>query len=264
MTTLSPSPENVLLGKGKLLFDRFDANGNKQGYFHLGNADTFELSTEDDVVENQNSMIAAGGVYKSVTRSRTVNINIQGFEFSTQSLAIALMGDVTTTSQTTGTATAEALTTNATKGRFYRTAKRGISTITSLVQVAGTTTTTLTSGTDYSLYDGDAGIIQTLSGGAVTASATLQATYIYSTLSLESIAGAKASKIEGTLIYLPDPATGPSWEITAWKVSFNPNGATGFITDDFGTWSVTGKVLDDSAGTYGGSTTSPYYTAVQT
>lgn len=262
MADLSPNANNVLLGKGKLLFDRFDANGLKQGFFHLGNCQTFEISTEDDVIENQNAMIAAGGVYKSVTRARTVNLNVSGFEFSTDSLALALMGDKSTVTQTTGTAT-ETLTTNATKGRFYRVAGRDI-TITRIEQISGTSTVTLTSGTDYSVYDANAGMIQTLAAGGVVAATTLVAIYTKADITgLDAISGAKASEIEGTLVYLPDPATGPKWETTVWRVSFNPDGAVGFISDDFGTWSVVGKVADDSAGAYGGSANFPYYKAIQ-
>jgi len=261
----APNAENVLLGKGKLLFDRFNATtGVREGYVHLGNCDTFELTTESDVVDNMNSMIAAGGVYKSVTRSKTVTVNIAGFEFSTANLAIAIMGTASTATQTTGTATAEVLSTNLTKGKFYRTAKRGITGITSAVDISGTTTATLTATTDFLLYDADAGIIQIPSSSGATATHTFAATYTYATLSLDSVLGGVASKIEGTLIFVPDPSTGPSWEITAWKVSLTPNGAVGFISEDFGKWSVTGKVMDDSAGTYGGSAASPYYTAIQT
>jgi len=261
----APAPENVLLGKGKILFDRFNAStGVKEGYVHLGNCDTFELSTEDDVVDNMNSMVAAGGIYKSVTRSRKVTVNISGFEFSTQALAISLMGNVATATQTTGTATAEVLSTNLTKGKFYRTAKRGIVSITSAVDITGTTTATLTATSDYLLYDADSGIIQLPLTSGATATHSLAATYVYSTLSLDSIQGGMASKIEGTVVFIPDPATGPSWEITAWKVSLTPNGAIGFISEDFGKWQVAGKIMDDTAGTYGGSAASPYYTAIQT
>jgi hypothetical protein len=32
-----------------------------------------------------------------------------------------------------------------------------------------------------------------------------------------------------------------------WHVNLNPGGAVGFIADDYGNWTLTGAILDDTA-----------------
>ena len=41
---------NILLGRGKIYFDRFDANGARTGELFLGNCPTFEITpTSEDI-----------------------------------------------------------------------------------------------------------------------------------------------------------------------------------------------------------------------
>lgn len=261
----TPSPDNVILGKGALYFDRRTAAGVSTGYRHLGNCSVFEVSTEDDVLELRSSLSSAAGVYKRVTRQRSVKLSITGYEFEPNLLAIALMGDVTDFIQAGGSITAETLATaevTGLAGKYFQTANRKISAVT-LKQGAAT----LVEGTDYEVVNATVGIIRILptsetvaDGTALTIDYTAAAVAAGAT---KLIRGATTSLVQGKLLFVGDPQTGPAYEATVWNASFSPQGALGLLQDDWGTWQLDGTAQDDSAGQYGGSTLNPYYQLVE-
>jgi hypothetical protein len=251
MTLYAPSSDNVILGKGELFFARF-ASGVKQDYFHLGNCGRLALITEDDVIELNTSMDASGGLYKSVTRSRTVRAEINANEYALANMALALMGDTASVSQTAATST-ETFTLGGT-GRYLQLTGKSVTSISSVVQG----TATLTATTDYTLYNQTPGVVKFPSTGGATAGAVV-VTYIRATASLDAVAGATKTKIEGSLLFVPDPTTGPKWGVECWRVSVNPGGEMSFIGTEFGEYQMTMRVLDDTVGSYGGSSTYPYY-----
>ena len=85
-------------------------------------------------------------------------------------------------------------------------------------------------------------------GGSITEGSTVTvASYSYGTIDYKTIVGANANVIEGYLRFIGDPATGPEFELEVWRVQAQPDGAFGLITEDYGNFSLTLKVLDDSA-----------------
>lgn len=252
--SLAPDSKNLLLGRGAIYFDRF-ASGttNKTGELHLGNCTALEISTTDELKEKYSSMDATSGLLKSVNTKRTVEVKLTGDEFSLENLALALMGDSGTLSQTSGTITGETITTSSKQGRWYPTAKRSISSVVVKVGVA-----TKTAGTDYEV-DGTTGRIKILSGGTITDGSTVTVDYSYAVVALNTIAGGKASTVEGYLRFIGDPTAGPKYEVEVWRVSVSPEGAVPFIQDDFGSWSLTLKALGDNAN----HPNEPYYRVIE-
>jgi len=260
MTT--PSNENVILGKGALFFDRYDAAGASTGFRHLGNCSVFEIGTEDDVLELKSSLSAAAGTYKKVTRSRTVNINVTFYEFDSENLALALMGEVATFTQTGATVADEVLVAAALtniKGKYFFTAQRRISAVTL------TQTGALVAGTDYEIVDAEQGLIRILPTSATVVDGTaITIDYTSAAVTaLDVVRGATKSLIEGKLRFVPDPMTGPKLEVEVFNVSFNPQGVLGLIQDDWGTGQLQGVAQDDSGGAHGGSNASPYYNIIK-
>lgn len=257
---LAPSSDNILLGKGELFFDRFNASGTQQGYFHLGNCSRFAIVTADDRIKLNTSQDAAAGLLKAVTRKREITVEITSNEMGIANLALALMGDESTFTQTSSAITGEILSTAPTKGRFYKTAGRNLS---GVVITQGTVTWAVS--TDYTVYDSSAGIIQVKSNASTAVNTAAAATIAYTraTLSLDTVLGGTKTKIEGKLLFVPDPTSGPQFDVEVFKVSASPGGELGLISEDFGEYTITMDVLDDSAGAYGGASTYPYYRLIQ-
>lgn len=231
--TAAPSSENLLLGKGELFFNRQNDDGTYQGYKHMGNVETFELTTTDDVIEKYSSMNAAAGLYKRVTRKRDAVLRVISDEFTPENLALITMGEKNQTAAQAATAiVGEQLALLATPGAYYRTAKLGPVTGVAVKDAA----TALVAGTDYVIANADIGIIQikadyTPGAGPLTIDYTPTA---YAD-GLTQVRGGTKTNIEGALLFIPDPTTGPKMMVEVWSVSIAPDGALGFISDDFAT-----------------------------
>jgi hypothetical protein len=257
--TLAPSPINCKLGSGALFFDRHDASGNKTGLFHFGNGKDLRASASQSRVTLPNYITPDGGTYAEGSISQEISISFLGYEFSKKNIALWTSGTEAFYTQTATTVTAESLSTSLTLGAYYQTAYRAPG---SLVVKQGTTT--LVSGTDYSLIDATAGLIKILTTGAATAGSAVTADYVgaaVSTTSQPIVQMYNAPNIFGTLLYLSADRQGPAWEMKWWRVSVQQGDLEGLIGDDWGSSTVNFKVLNDAAGTYGGSTSSPYGTA---
>ncbi len=249
MTTpqVAPNAANLLLGRGALYFDRFVAGTmTKQGEAHLGNVTKLEITTTDEVKEKYSSMVSTSALLKSVNVKRTVEVKLTADEFSLANMALALMGSESTLSQAASTATTETLTTAAKLGRWYPLAKRNVSSVVITGKVENT---------DFRV-DSETGRIYIIPGGSITEGSTVTvASFSYGTVDYKTIVGANANVIEGYLRFIGDPATGPEFELEVWRVQAQPDGAFGLITEDYGNFSLTLKVLDDSAN----HATEPYY-----
>lgn len=260
----APSASNVSLGRGKILFDRLDANGVRTGFIHLGNCDTFSASVAVETKELADFTTNTSAPYKQVNTKTTADIKIAGFEFSPDILALNVLGDVSAVTQSSATVTAEALAsaTQTKKGRIYRTAKRNISAV-AVKQGA----TTFVLGTDYTILDATMGLISFPSTSTVVDATAVTIDYtaaaIVSTDGIKKIVGATNSKIEGVLTFVPDPAAGPSMEVVVYRANLAPDGELSWISEDFNKWSVSGSAQSDVAGSYGGSAGSPYFEIVE-
>jgi hypothetical protein len=247
----TPSADNLLVGKGKVYFNRFDDNGIGTGLRDMGNVDAMELTSEDDVIEKYSNMSADAPLYKSVSRRRNVQVRLTMSEFDPHNMAIAMMGTVVETyTQAAAPVVAEVLTTAAVKGAIYMFSKLGPHTAITLNNT--TTPAVLVLGTDYVVLNPDVGIIQILeSAPSVTAGDAITADYTptaYAAGEIVDIYGGEAGKVEGSLLFVGDPTTGPRQIVEIWKVSFNPDGAIGLISDEFADVGVTGRVMADPAG----------------
>lgn len=263
--TYTPSASNVMLGRGALYFDRRTSTDNTVGSFHLGNCDTFGLNVSTEKLTLKDFTQQSTSNYKEVVSSTDVAINIAGFEFSKDTMALATMGTISTYTQSSGTVTAETLaasTVTGLKGRFFFTAYKNISAV-ALKQGA----TTYVLNTDYQITDAVRGIIKILTTGGVTDGTALTIDYTKAAMTggsaLDAIFGGADAAIEGKLRFVSNNTTGPNWDLTAWNVSLRPNGDVSLISEEFNKFTLEGSAQSDASGTYGGSASSPYYTLVQ-
>lgn len=260
--TVPPSSDNVILGRGQLYFNRQDANGALTGYRAMGNCDTFSLGISSEKLSMKDYTQQTAANYKEVVVSTDVTISISGFEFDENNLAIALMGDVSSYTQAASSATGEVIaadTLTGLQGKYFRTAFRSISSV-----VIKQGATTFVAGTDYTVTNATLGIIYVIPGGGIADGTDLTADYSYAAMTggsaLTTVRGGTVASVEGVLLFVPNNATGPDYECVVYRANLSPNGELGLISDEFGKWTLEGKATSDSAGAYGGSASSPYYT----
>src|SRR5574343_45339 len=252
----APNPSNLLLGKGAVYFDPFTTAGAKTGEIHLGNCEAFEITPSTETATKMNSMEAAAGVYKEVTKAQRYDVAITGSEFNKENLALVLLSATSTLTQTSGTVTAETITSSAKKGRWYACAKRSILSVTVKAGVAGSTAMTLT--TDYTI-DAVTGRIYVVPGGSIADGDIIKVDYTHAVISSYKVSAGTTPKLEVFLRFVGDPSAGPAYEVQAWRVRLSPDGALPFISDDFGTWTLKGVVQNDSAN----RASSPYFDAIE-
>jgi hypothetical protein len=252
---LAPSADNVILGAGEL-FWRPIVNGALTSYFHLGNCSRFAILLNDDIIKLKSSQTAERSLIKQVTRGREINIEILSNEYAIDNMALALMGDAGTFTQTSSAVTGEILSTSIVAGRFYRTAGRNI---TGVVINQGTVTWTVSTG--YTVYDSSAGLIQVKSpaAGGVTTATPATIAYTRASLSLDTVLGATKTKVEGSLYFIPDPTTGPQFDVEVFYCSVSPSGEVAYISEEFGEYGLAIAALDDRQGVYGGTADMPYF-----
>lgn len=242
----APSSENLLLGKGQVFFDRFDISGNPTGLKHLGNVETFELTTADDNVDKYSSMTRSTALYKRVNRRRTVTLRITGDEFHPENMALITMGDQSTLVQTADPVVAEVVAADAqvSKGTYYVTRKLGP--ISAVTMSFGGTPGVL--GTDYAIINANTGLIRILPGTALTGLVTISYTPTAYTSSTGPavIGGGTAGIVQGKVLFMGDPTTGPAMRVEVWKVNITPDGAVGLISDDYAQMSLSGAVTEDA------------------
>jgi hypothetical protein len=242
----APSSENLLLGKGQVLFDRFDANGVSTGFRHLGNVETFELTTTDDKVQKFSSMAAGAPLYKEVNRRRAAVLTITGDEFHPENMALITMGDQSVSSRRPLPSSAKRSWPRRSRARTSRPRSSVPS------RRSRSSSSALTPGvlnTDYAILNANIGLLRILPGTALTGAVTIDytPTAYTSTNGPAVIAGGTAGVIQGAIKFIGDPSTGPDMIVDVWRANISPNGAVGLIGDDFATLSLSAAVLDDSA-----------------
>lgn len=240
----TPSSDNLLLGKGQLLFNRFDANGLPTAFRHLGNVDSFELTTADTKIQKYSAMTAAAPLYKEANQRRIVTLKIVGDEFAPDNLALVLMGDLATLVQPATAVVAEVLAPTTIPGTFVKLAKLGP--YTALTVTFGAVPGVL--GTDYEITNAKMGLIRilpaTILTGIVTASYT-PAAYT-GTTGPSVVGGGTSGIIQGSFLFVGDPTTGPAMMVEVWRANINPDTAIGLISEAFATLGLSAAVLDDS------------------
>ena len=259
---IAPSADNIILGKGELFWAPITFVGGvatREPYFHLGNCPRFAVILNDDVITLNSSMDQSAGVIKRVTRRREVNIEITSNEYGIENLALQMMGDSGTFTQASGAVT-ETVAATVVLGRYYRLANRNAS---ALVLNQGTVTWALN--TDYVVTDSSSPVIQVKENAstAVSTGSPFTAVYTRASLSLNTVLGATKTKKEGTLLFVPDPTTGPQFDVEVWYASASPGGEAGFISEEFGEYTLSMVAQDDAQGRFGGSASMPYFRLIQ-
>ena len=232
---------NILLGRGKIYFDRFGATGARTGELFLGNCPTFEITPTSEEIKKYSSADKAADLIASDVLRTTLALKIVGDEFSKENLAMALFGDTATLAQTGATITNEAIA-DVLQGRYYALSKRQVSAVT----VTGPSgTPTYVANTDYKV-DVVSGRIYIVEGGGIADLADIEVDFTYATLALPTVRGMNQTSVKGYLRFIADPARGPKYECEIWRASIRADGAIGFISDEYASFTLTGDIESDA------------------
>lgn len=251
MPNSTPSGNNLYVGAGKVYVDLW-SNGAKSGYWRfLGNVESIEGTPSTTVIEKKSSMEGSRGILKQAVVGSDAEIAMKMSEWTPENVALALLGTVSTWSQSSSSPTDLALG-NTKKGYAISTGKRKI-TVTN-VKKGATTLVAATSmgGTGDYFVDSDAGLIYILSttttagladGDALTWSGTVPAI-----TSQQMVTALSAGQITVSLLFVPaaDQVSGPRKEVFIPQLTINPDGALALLSEDFGVVSVKGKALKDT------------------
>jgi len=252
-----PLPHDPMLGKGSILFDVFDANGNLTGYFPFGNCTKLELAHKDERANLFQSLNKSASLIASGLKKRTVSVSIVGTEFNSNMMAIAMMsGGVTQLTTAAATITAEVLAPAGVSkaGKYFALLNRNIDP-TATPPVLTNNANTLAAGDDYILVDPIEGLIYFPTDTTADSAHSVTATYKTLVGEQDQVAGAVLPQVLGRLRFVPDPTDGQKIGLEAWRVNLYPSGQLGLIADDYGNWTLDGEVLDDTSN----HPLSPYY-----
>ncbi len=232
---------NILLGRGKIYFDRFDATGARTGELFLGNCPTFEITPTSEDIKKYSSADKAADLIASDVLRTTLALRIVGDEFSKENLAMALFGDTSTLSQSGSTVTNEAIA-NVLQGLYYPLSKRQVSSVT----VTGSGGSPIYVVDDDYKVDAVTGRIYIVEGGAITDGSDIEVDFTYATIALPTIRGMNQTSVKGYLRFIGDPARGPKYECEIWRASVRADGAIGFISDEYSSFTLTGDIESDA------------------
>lgn len=232
---------NILLGRGKVYFDRFDASGARTGELFLGNCPTFEITPTSEEIKKYSSADKAADLIASDVLRTTLALRIVGDEFSKENLAMALFGDNATLSQTGSSVTDEVIA-NVLQGRYYPLSKRQVSAVT----VTGPSGSPVYDVNDDYKVDAVPGRIYIVEGGAIADASNIEVDFTYDTIALPVVRGMNQTSVKGYLRFVSDPARGPKYECEIWRASVRADGAIGFISDEYASWSLTGDIESDA------------------
>ncbi len=242
-----------MLGKGMLLIDRLDANGNRTGAIPLGNVTKFGIEPKDDIAEQYSSMNASAALIATALKKRQVKLSVTGTDFKSEVQAIAMMSAGKTVLAVAAASIAGEVLASATatkKGRYFQTANRNhdpASNYTNTVIKGGVAFgTTYVLGTDYDVADPVQGIIYLRPGGSVDETHAVSIDYHTLVATFDQVSGASVPKITAKVNFSPDPTDGQKIALEIWRVNFSPTGTAEFIADDYGNWQLEGLVLDDT------------------
>lgn len=211
--------------RGRVYFDRFNADGETTGEFPFGNCPSFTISIESTKSDHYSSETGLRQKDASVVVEVNRTAKISCDNVSAENLARFLAGEVEEMKQTAGSVTDEEI--KVRKGRIYQLGKtasdpsgaRAVSAVT----VKGSDDGALVLGTDYEL-DAELGRLQILAEGSVTDGELIKVAYTKPAKTWKRIKTGASTEVAGALRVIADNASGADRDYYAPKVTLTPSG----------------------------------------
>lgn len=233
------------VGAGHVLVDRFDADGNRTGYRHLRNVDSLSIATTVDKIKKKSAMTGTRSTLAEVVIGTEGLVTLVLSEYDPENLALAFRGSTAEFTQNADPGLSDQPINGGAALKFDVWYDLGKEMLSDVVINQGASPLTLT--TDY-LLDAEAGMVLILSAGGGAEAVT---TWDGDAGAIASIvvSGLNAGKILGALRFLSasDQAHGPRYKVDIHKVELAPDGELGFISEEFGSFTLKGEAQKDTA-----------------
>ena len=219
--------DNLVLGRGELYFDPFlSGTTTKTGERYIGNTTEININVESDKLDHFSS---DRGI-REKDRSVILELRRQGTfstdNMATENLAMFLLGDVSTVTQTSTPVVGEAIN-DVIKGRYYQIGAtagnpQGVRAVSSVTVKKGVSTLVLN--TDYSL-DTTLGRIRVLEGSVTVSNGDdLTVDYTPAANSRSRIVTGASAEIKGALRYISYNPEGEQRDMYIPYALITPNG----------------------------------------
>ena len=233
--------QNLVLGAGKLFFDRWDADGNPTGEFYIGNTTSLTYSVNEDKLEHYSSDTAARERDASVVTRSTATVGFTTDDIQPENLAMMFKGSKTTLTEAGSTAATSTF--NGFKGRWFQlgvdddnpSGVRGI-TFTSLKKGVAVIATT-----EY-VVDATLGrVFLNEDAAGFTDGDALEATFDVEA-STRTVILATGEQVQGAMRYIADNTEGDNVDYFWPKIIVSPDGDYQFKGDNWNEMQFTGEV----------------------
>jgi len=217
------------------MLDRYVNGVRTGGLRFVGNVTELRLATTDELREKYSSTENSSPLLKRVVARRTVELTAVCDEFTMENLSLALMGSVPATAVQTNTAVTDQSHEAVQQGQYYDLGSRNIAAVVVTSDPAGTT---YVLNTDYTV-DLVTGLLYIVPGGNIEDDDDILVDFTRATATnITTINGGAESLVEAYLHFESDNAAGPNYRLIATSVSITPDGDLGFISDDFGNFTL--------------------------
>jgi hypothetical protein len=255
----APHADLLYIGKGKFFFRRKNPNGTYQPQYHMGNITEAGPTMEDTRLEKYSAMEASAPLLADRLQRRLITVNATFDMFSKENAGLLTMGEADAEAAQAATPiVAEVLSADvpatpvATLGsqlgnRIFMSSTMGPHTAIAVKLGA----VTLALGTDYEVLHNAFGplVIRILPGSVAVTDATddltLDNTPTAYAAGFPTINMGTESTIEGELLFIGDPSSGPAMMIEYWNVSVTPAGVFALISEEYSSGQLAMKVLSD-------------------
>lgn len=249
----------LLLGKGKLLFDLYVNDTATNTYIDLGNAPSFAMNVEEETLDHTTSRSGLATVDATVILSKTIGGSFTLEEQGANQLAMYLSGQVFETAAHGGSGGSYASGSSldlqvpdnaggsiiplATAGGVRYRKITGFS-----ISNLDTAGTNYTSGTDY-VVDLDAGYVHIIAGGGLDGTSIAAfARFTYSGGTNLEVRIGQSDQVTGAIFFAgTDARTGRTYEALLHKCKISADGDLPFISDEWAQTNFTFTAEDDSA-----------------
>ena len=254
--SFSADGSNLKLGRGALFLAAWSSStppGSTDLGTFVGNITALEMTSTNETREIYSSSQASSPLLDQRVIRQKYEMSATLDEHTLNNLKLFMQGTSTTVSQSAQT-TASVTLTDVVPGNTYYLSARNISNV--LVKKA---TTTKSQSTDV-LVDTTNGLLTVLTTGTLTSGDDLTVTYTKPAATINKVRGNMVASPVYKLTFQSDDTNtdgdAAKDKLTVWKVSVQPDGAYGFISDDYSAFSLKFAVLDDSTH----NPTEPFFT----
>lgn len=221
-----PDPNNLVLGRGRLYFDRFQTGTLvKTGELYLGATPNFAVNVTSQNLDHYSAEEGLRIKDESVQTQVDYAGTFATEHISFDNLAMFFLGSASTLSQASATGVAETFTVK--KGRYYQLGStnakpEGVEQVSGVVVTGPSGTPVYVAGTDYDV-DLDLGRIEILRAGAIAEDSLIGVTYDVAAATQDRMLSG-TSLVQGALRFISYNGVGGQKNFYMPKVTLRPNG----------------------------------------